>query len=173
MTLRTSLPIAFVALMLSLALGGFVLFSTASAASSSARVQTTGTGRVVVHGQVVAFGLASGAGRIVVVDRRGDAQFTMNGRTRMQSLKGTRRKKRRVVIKNADGRFLASQIASDRLRVRSTRLLRSTFLRSAVQRLVGSMMRAPARLMTASHPPMRSCQAPGLLTSAVTISTRL
>ncbi|MDH3227642.1 MAG: hypothetical protein OEM67_11220 [Thermoleophilia bacterium] len=119
--MRTSLPIAFVALMLSLALGGFVLFSTASAASSSARVQTTGTGRVVVHGQVVAFGLASGAGRIVVVDRRGDAQFTMNGRTRMQSLKGTRRKKRRVVIKNADGRFYArgSKIS---ILIRSTQL---------------------------------------------------
>jgi hypothetical protein len=107
MRLRKSLPIAFVALMLLMASSASALLPTASAASSSARVQTTGAGKVVVQGQVVAFGLSSGAGRIVVVDRRGDAQFSMNGRTRMRSLKGKRRKKRRVVINHANGRFYA------------------------------------------------------------------
>ncbi len=105
--MRKSLPIAFVALVLISALGAALLLSSANAASNSARVQATGTGKVVLQGELVAFGLASGNSRIIVVDHRGDANFTMNGRTRLRSLTGKRTKKRRVVIKKAQGRFYA------------------------------------------------------------------
>lgn len=79
--------------------------SASSDRTQSARLQATGSGKMVLSGHVVTFGLTSGRGRIVVVDRRGDANVTVNGRTRMRSLKSRRRMKRRVVIKRANGRF--------------------------------------------------------------------
>jgi len=95
-----------VALVLVSALGAALLLSSATAASNSARVQATGTGTIVMQGEIVAFGLTSGTGRMIVVDFRGDANVTMNGRTRMRSL-SKRKKKRRLVIKKARGRFYA------------------------------------------------------------------
>jgi hypothetical protein len=103
--LKKSLPILAAALFVTSALGSLGLPATAEAASSSARVQATGTGTIVVQGQLVVFGLVTGTSRITVVDRRGDGHVTMNGRTRMRSLKGQRRKKRRILIRKAEGRF--------------------------------------------------------------------
>ena len=70
----------------------------------SGRCEAAGRGKVVLQGHVVAFGLARGRSRIVVVDRRGDATLSVDGRTRMQSLDRPKRW-RKVVIPRAEGRF--------------------------------------------------------------------
>lgn len=74
--------------------------------AASGRLEATGSGKVVLSGHVVAFGLVSGKrSRIIVSDRRGDATVTVNGRVRMRSTSRKRAKHRRVVIRNANGRF--------------------------------------------------------------------
>jgi hypothetical protein len=44
-------------------------------------------------------------GRVTVIDRRGDASLTVNGRARLRSLPPGKRRQRRVVIRRMKGAF--------------------------------------------------------------------
>jgi hypothetical protein len=95
--------VTIMAVSVALSAGLVGLRATADGATAPARLQATGSGTLQLNGNMIAFGLMPRRARIVVVDRRGDAKMTLNGRNHLRPL-GSRT--RRVVrLRGVQGRF--------------------------------------------------------------------